>query len=89
MKLRLSAHARVTFDHGRSAWLLAYPDGAMVLNRTAREIVELCQRPITRSDLLEALAARYPGIAKETLVRDTDELLVQLETRDLLEHAAS
>jgi coenzyme PQQ biosynthesis protein PqqD len=86
--VKLSSQARLRFDRVRSTWILLYPDGGMVLNRTAREIVELCQRPITRSDLLAALVARYPDIPKETLVSDTDDLLVQLETRDLLEHAA-
>ena len=87
--MKLRSLARLRFDRRRSTWMLVYPGGGMVLNRTAREIVELCQHPITRSDLLEALAARYPGISRETLARDTDELLVQLETRDLLEHAVS
>lgn len=87
--MKLRSCARLRFDRDRSTWMLVYPDGGLALNRTAREIVELCQLPTTRADLLEALAARYPGIPKETLARDTDELLVQLEMRDLLEHSVS
>jgi len=84
--VKLRSRARLRFDGVRSTWMLMYPEGGMALNRTAREIVELCQRPISRAEVLGVLASRYPNIPKATLERDTDEFLLQLETRDLLEH---
>lgn len=83
--VRLHPRSRLKFDRVRSTWMLMYPEGGMTLNRTAFEIATLCQQPVTHSELLTALSARYPNAHPIALERDTDELLIELETGGLLE----
>lgn len=83
--MRLHPRARLKFDRIRSTWMLMYPEGGLVLNRTAFEVAELCQHPITRTELLAKLASLYPDVPCDVLENDTQELLTRLEAQGLLE----
>lgn len=83
--VRLHPRSRLKFDRVRSTWMLMYPEGGMTLNRTALEVATLCQRPVAHSELMAALTARYPGAPPNDLERDTNELLLKLESSGLLE----
>ncbi|HEY6728992.1 MAG TPA: pyrroloquinoline-quinone synthase PqqC [Polyangiaceae bacterium] len=85
--VRLHPRSRLKFDRVRSTWMLMYPEGGMALNRTAFEIATLCQQPVTHSELLTALSARYPTTQPSALERDTNELLLALEAGGLLERS--
>jgi len=65
--------------------MLLYPEGGVVLNRTAYEIAELCQRTITATELLQTLVARYPAVDSSAIERDVNELLAWFVHRGLLE----
>lgn len=83
--VRLRSRTRLKFDRVRSTWMLMYPEGGMVLNRTAFEVATLCHHPITHTELLTALTSRYPRTSPTALEHDADELLLELETNGVLE----
>lgn len=45
----------------QDAHVLLYPEGIVKLNRTAGEIIELCDGCRTAAGMVEALQQRYPG----------------------------
>lgn len=45
----------------QDAHVLLYPEGIVKLNRTAGEIIELCDGQRTATAMVEALQQRYPG----------------------------
>jgi pyrroloquinoline quinone biosynthesis protein D len=58
---RLVTGARLTYDEVREQHLVLLPEGAVRLNRTAAEVVELCDGERSLDDIVGALAARYDG----------------------------
>ena len=72
--------ARLDFDAVRGRPIVQYPEGALLLNESGREILELCDGSRTVSDIAAGLAARY-GADVESDVR---EFLGRLVERELV-----
>lgn len=58
---RLATGARLRYDEVREEHLLLVPEGAVRLNRTATEVLELCDGQRSLDEIVGALSARYDG----------------------------
>jgi pyrroloquinoline quinone biosynthesis protein D len=58
---RLATGARLRYDEVREEHLLLIPEGAVKLNATAAEVLELCDGERSLDDIVGALSARYEG----------------------------
>ena len=58
---RLATGARLRYDEVREEHLLLIPEGAVRLNPTAAEVLELCDGERSLDDIVGALSARYEG----------------------------
>jgi pyrroloquinoline quinone biosynthesis protein D len=58
---RLATGARLQYDGVREEHVLLVPEGAVRLNRTAAEVLELCDGERSLHDIVDALSARYDG----------------------------
>jgi pyrroloquinoline quinone biosynthesis protein D len=58
---RLATGARLRYDEVREEHLLLIPEGAVRLNPTAAEVLELCDGERSLDDIVAALSARYDG----------------------------
>jgi pyrroloquinoline quinone biosynthesis protein D len=58
---RLVTGARLRYDEVREEHLLLIPEGAVRLNPTAAEVLELCDGERSLDDIVDALSARYAG----------------------------
>jgi pyrroloquinoline quinone biosynthesis protein D len=58
---RLATGARLRYDEVREEHLLLIPEGAVRLNPTAAEVLELCDGERSLDDIVAALGERYDG----------------------------
>jgi pyrroloquinoline quinone biosynthesis protein D len=58
---RLVTGARLRYDDVREEHLLLIPEGAVRLNPTAAEVLELCDGERSLDDIVDAVSARYQG----------------------------
>ena len=58
---RLVTGARLRYDDVRGEHVLLIPEGAVRLNPTAAEVLELCDGERSLEDIAGALSARYDG----------------------------
>ena len=72
--------ARLEFDHVRARPVLQYPEGAMLLNETAAEVLRLCDGTRTVGDIAATLGAKYQA----DVTADVVEYLERLIDRDLV-----
>jgi pyrroloquinoline quinone biosynthesis protein D len=56
---RLATGARLRYDEVREEHVLLVPEGAVRLNRTAAEVLELCDGERSIDDIVGALSERY------------------------------
>ena len=70
---------------GRSG--LLYPEGILILNETAREIVARCDGKTTMAEIAVALAAEYETSVAE-LENDIAECLEDLQRKKLIVFAS-
>jgi pyrroloquinoline quinone biosynthesis protein D len=82
---RLVTGARLRYDEVREEHLLLIPEGAVRLNATAAEVLELCDGERSLDDIVGALSARYDGA---DLRDDVHELVDELAARGLVVDAA-
>ena len=83
---RLVTGARLLYDEVRREHVLLIPEGVVRLNRTAAEVLELCDGERSFDDIVGALSARYDSFD----VRDDVRGLVDAMTkRGLLVGAAA
>ena len=85
-KPRLAAKARLKWDAVRQKHLLLYPEGVLVLNQTAHDVLALCDGGRNVAEITGALAAQYStdakaieGDVKEILQRLAEKSFVHLE----------
>jgi len=76
--------ARMEFDPVREKQVLLYPEGAILLNDTAAEILSLCDGTRTVDDIVRTLSDKYAA----DVSADVHEYLAQLSDRELLRNAA-
>ena len=82
---RLVTGARLRYDDVREEHLLLVPEGAVRLNASAAEGLELCDGERSVEDIAGVLAARYDGA---DLSGDVRELVDGMAERGLLVDAA-
>jgi pyrroloquinoline quinone biosynthesis protein D len=82
---RLATGARLRYDEVREEHLLLVPEGAVVLNPTAAEVLELCDGERSLDDIVSALSERYDGADVRD---DVSELVDGLTQRGLVIDAA-
>lgn len=80
---RLLRFARIDYDPVRQRRVLLYPEGAVLLNETAAEILALCDGSRTIGDIASALGARY----KTDVTNDVLECLVKFGETELVRDA--
>ena len=82
---RLVTGARLRYDEVREEHLLLIPEGAVRLNASAAEVLELCDGERSLDDIVGALSQRYAGA---DLRDDVVELVGEMEQRGLVVDAA-
>jgi coenzyme PQQ biosynthesis protein PqqD len=80
----LVAHVRLRTDPVSGEPVLLFPEGVMVLNETAHDIVLRCDGRTTVREIITALVAEYE-MDEETLRSDALECLAQLSRSNLME----
>ncbi|HWD75691.1 MAG TPA: pyrroloquinoline quinone biosynthesis peptide chaperone PqqD [Solirubrobacteraceae bacterium] len=83
---RLVTGARLRYDEVRGEYVLLVPEGAVRLNATAAEVLDLCDGERSFDDIVGALAARYEGA---DLRDDVRGLVDALTEKGLLVDAAA
>ena len=83
---RLVTGARLIYDDVREEHMLLVPEGAVRLNATAADVLELCDGERSLDDIVGALSARYEGADVRDDVRELIEAMAQ---RGLLVDAAA
>ena len=78
---RLATGVRLHWDRVREQHVLLYPEGALVLNPTAADVLELCDGSRTFGDIAEVLSARYDGADVRD---DVEELVAAIASRGLV-----
>ena len=74
---RLVTGARLRYDEVREEHLLLIPEGAVWLNPTAAEVLELCDGERSLDDIVGALSARYEGVDVRDDVVDLVDAMVE------------
>jgi coenzyme PQQ biosynthesis protein PqqD len=75
----------VQFDEARQRNVLQYPEGAVLLNDTAAEILALCDGSRTLAEIASVLEERYGS----DVLEDVRTYLSQLADRELVRDAAA
>jgi pyrroloquinoline quinone biosynthesis protein D len=83
---RLVTGARLRYDEVREEHLLLIPEGAVRLNATAVEVLELCDGERSLDEIVGMLSARYEGA---DVRGDVQELVDAMAQRGLLVDAAT
>ena len=83
---RLVTGARLQYDDVREEHLLLIPEGAVRLNATAAQALELCDGERTVEDIAAALSERYTGA---DVADDVRELLGGMAARGLVVDAGA
>jgi pyrroloquinoline quinone biosynthesis protein D len=83
---RLVTGARLRYDEVREEHLLLVPEGAVRLNPTAAQVLELCDGERSLDDIVGTLSARYEGADVRA---DVHELVDAMAARGLVVDAAA
>ena len=83
---RLATGARLRYDEVREEHLLLVPEGAVRLNHTAAEVLELCDGERSLDDIVDTLSERYEG---SDLRDDIQGLVEGMTERGLVVDAAA
>jgi len=78
---RLVTGARLRYDEVREEHLLLVPEGAVRLNPSAAQVLELCDGERSVDEIVAVLAARYEGA---DVGEDVRELVDGMAERGLL-----
>jgi pyrroloquinoline quinone biosynthesis protein D len=83
---RLVDGARLQYDDVRDEHMLLIPEGAVRLNATAAQVLELCDGERAVDDIAAALSERYGGA---DVTDDVRELLGGMEQKGLVVDAGA
>ncbi len=78
---KLATGVRLRHDQVRDQHVLLFPEGALVLNETAVEVLELCDGERSLDDIAGVLSERYEGADVRD---DVAELLGGIAERGLV-----
>jgi pyrroloquinoline quinone biosynthesis protein D len=73
--------ARLDYDPARQRPVLLYPEGAVLLNETGKEILELVDGKRSIAEIAQILGARY----QTDVTADVAEYLSNLAERELIQ----
>jgi pyrroloquinoline quinone biosynthesis protein D len=79
-KPRLAAKARLKWDAVREKHLLLFPEGVLVLNKTAHDVLALCDGQHTVAEIVKALATQY-AVDANVIDADVKEILQRLSQK--------
>jgi pyrroloquinoline quinone biosynthesis protein D len=82
---RLPNGFRLHYDRVRSRYVLLFPEGAIGLNETAVQVLELCDGVRTIEEISDELSERFDGADVHD---DVEELLLSLANRGMIIDAA-
>ena len=82
-RVRLARKVRLRRDPRSSKMMLLYPERGLELSDTAADVAALCDGR-TAVAIVDELAARYTGVAREPIERDVLSFLRTLAERGLL-----
>jgi coenzyme PQQ biosynthesis protein PqqD len=74
---RLVTGARLRYDEVREEHLLLVPEGAVLLNPTAAQVLELCDGERSLDDIVGTLSERYGGADVSADVRELLDAMTQ------------
>jgi pyrroloquinoline quinone biosynthesis protein D len=77
---------RLHWDKVRERHVLLFPEGALALNPTAVQVLELCDGKRTIEDIAGELSARFQGA---DVLADVENLLIALANRGMVIDAGS
>ena len=80
---RLADKARLKWDAVREKHLLLYPEGVLVLNHTAHDVLALCDGRRAVADIVNALAAQHASDAN-AIDGDVKEILQRLAEKSFV-----
>jgi pyrroloquinoline quinone biosynthesis protein D len=83
---RLADGTRLQYDDVRDEHLLLVPEGAVRLNETAAQVLELCDGDRSLDEIAAALSERYAGA---DVAPDVRELIGGMSERGLVVDAAA
>jgi pyrroloquinoline quinone biosynthesis protein D len=83
---RLATGARLRYDEVREEHLLLVPEGAVRLNASGAEVLELCDGERSLEEIVDVLAARYEG---SNLGEDVRGLIHAMAQKGLLVDGAA
>ena len=78
---RLRRGVRLTWDKTRDTYVLLFPEGVLVPNRTAADVLRLCDGVATVEEITAALGEKYAGVRPQ----DVQDILTRLEERRVAE----
>ena len=78
---RLAAKVRLKWDGIRQKPLLLFPEGLLVLNQTAHEVVALCDGRRTVAEIVKTLGEKF---GSDMIDRDVKDLLTRLIEKGLM-----
>jgi pyrroloquinoline quinone biosynthesis protein D len=76
-KPRLADKARLKWDAVRKKNLLLFPEGVLVLNKTAHDVLALCDGQRSVAEIVKSLATQY-AIGANAIEGDVKEILQKL-----------
>jgi coenzyme PQQ biosynthesis protein PqqD len=79
----LAPHVRLQTDQETGGPVLLFPEGILVLNETAKEIVTRCDGHRTVAEIAALLAQDYDATSDE-LLGDIEQCIRDLERRQLI-----
>lgn len=82
---RLARRVRLRWDAARAAHVLLVPEGVLMLNESAAEVLRLVDGVRTVRDVASALCASHPEQQAAELLDDVQGLLVRLASRGFVE----
>ena len=79
-KPRLAAKARLKWDAVRGKHLLLFPEGVLVLNQTAHDVLALCDGQRAVAEIVKTLATQY-AVDANAIDADVKEILQKLSQK--------
>ncbi|WP_433268383.1 pyrroloquinoline quinone biosynthesis peptide chaperone PqqD [Actinosynnema sp. CS-041913] len=78
---RLGKGVKTAYDQTRDSHVVLFPEGVLVLNETAAEVVGLCDGRTTVAQIAARLGERFDGVVAD----DVAELVTRLVARRVVE----
>jgi pyrroloquinoline quinone biosynthesis protein D len=79
-KPRLADKARLKWDAVREKHLLLFPEGVLVLNKTAHDVLALCDGQRTVAEIVKAVATQY-AVEANAIDADVKEIFQKLSQK--------